>query len=420
MSVDVVLVVVGGAVLAIGMVSASLQRMWLSAPLVAAAAGVLLGPELLDVLRPGSLGPEMRVLEELARITLSVSLVASGLQMTRADLSTNAVRAGWLLTVGMVGMWAVTSLGAHLVLGLDPWVALLVGAILTPTDPVVASSLVEGRLPSANLPRWLRRSLQLEAGANDGLAVGFVIAPLLVLTWPDDDGAAIAAEVGQQVGVAVLAGLAVGALTARAVDVLDEHEEASTGFFLVSAIAMALLVLGLTHLLGGSGVLASFVAGVTFSLVVGEERAEELEEVQSGMERLMIVPVFLLFGALLPWDAWTALGWSGLAFAAWTVVLRRPGPAALALSRTRTPRAGVAFLSWYGPLGVAAIYYVALVHREGLAQYEEIFAACTLAIAASLVVHTLTATPGVMRYAGRGITETLRHPFRGSSDGWSP
>ena len=108
-------------------------------------------------------------------------------------------------------MWVLTSLGAWLVLDLSLWVGLLLGAILTPTDPIVASSLVTGRLAEANLPRWLRHSLQLEAGANDGLALIFVLVPALVLTLPVDDAGAIA---GEAVGQVVLA-LVVGRRSAR-------------------------------------------------------------------------------------------------------------------------------------------------------------------------------------------------------------
>lgn len=101
--------------------------------------------------------------------------------MTRADLRLIWKRAASLLAIAMIGMWLLTSLGAWLVLGLPLWVGLLLGAILTPTDPVIASTLVTGRLAEANLPRWLRRSLQLQSGANDGLALVFVLVPALVL-----------------------------------------------------------------------------------------------------------------------------------------------------------------------------------------------------------------------------------------------
>lgn len=413
MSVDLAFILVGASILALGLPSNIIKRLWLSVPLLALLAGVLLGPELLGVVRPDRLHGERKILEELARATLAVSLVATGLQMTRSDLRLIWKRAASLLTIAMVGMWLLTSLGAWLVLGLPLWVALLLGAILTPTDPVVASTLVTGRLAEANLPRWLRRSLQLEAGANDGLALVFVLVPALVLTLPGDDVGAIAGEAIVQVALALSVGAAIGAGAAKLVDLAEDHQATSEGFFLVSALALALLALGAVHALGGTGILGAFAAGLTFSLMLEERYAEQLEQTQEGLHHLLVVPVFLLFGSMLPWDAWIALGWSGLAFALWALVIRRPAAAALALAvaPVDTPRRGIAFLSWYGPIGVAAIYYALFVERYGLQEFERVFAAATLAIAVSVVVFSLSATPGVRRYAGRRARTTLRHPL---------
>ena len=411
MTVDDVLIVLGATLLAFGLPSTLVKRVWLSVPLLALGAGVVLGPEVLAVLDPAGLGDEHKVLEELARVALAVSLVGTGLQFTRGDLRETWTRGTALLTVAMAGMWMMTSLGAWLLLDVEAWVALLIGAILTPTDPVVASSLVTGRMAERNLPRRLRRTLQLESGANDGLALVFVLVAALVLSLPDDDAGTIAGEVAGQVGLALVGGAAIGLLAARLVDLAEDHQAASEGFFLVSALALALLALGSVHALGGTGVLASFVAGVSFSLALGERYAEELARMQTALEHLLVVPVFLLFGAVVPWDGWLALGWPGLVFAVWALVLRRPGPALLALRIARTPRRDAAFLAWYGPMGVAAVYYALFVERYRIEAYERIFAACTLAVAVSVVVFSVTATPGVRAYARRSPLTTLRHPL---------
>lgn len=410
MTIDTVLVVAGAAILALGLPSAIIKRLWLSVPLLAVAVGVLLGPEVLRVLDPASLGRERKVLEELARVTLAVSLVGLGLQVTRRDLRELWRRATSLLTIGMLGMWLLTSLGAHLLLDLPAWLALLLGAILTPTDPVVASTLVNGRMAEANLPRSLRRSLQLESGANDGLAVAFVLVPAMVL-GTSDGAAAIAEHVVKQVVIAVVAGAAIGFVAAKLVDGAEDHSAASVAFFLVSAFALALLTLGGVAAAGGTGVLGAFVAGVTFSALLEEEHAETLEEVQSGLEQLLLVPVFLLFGAMLPWEGWHGLGLAGVAFALWTLLVRRPPAAALALAVTSTERRDRRFLAWYGPVGVAAIYYVTFVEQYALEQYERLFSAATLAIAVSIVAFSVSATPGVRLRGGRSPFMPLRHPL---------
>jgi sodium/hydrogen antiporter len=410
-SLDLAIAVVGGTILLPGLFSTPLKRVGLSIPVVALALGVALGPEALGVVDAEEIAGEHRLLEELARFTLAFSLVATGLQFTRDDLRVNAARGGLLLVVGMTGMWLMTSLGAWLLLDLPVGLSLLLGAIVTPTDPVVAATIVTGRLAEANLPRWLRRTLQLEAGANDGLTLLFVLVPALLLTEP---GLGLAGAVGDAVWRVALAaglGLVLGMAAGRLTDLVTDRQEVGESFFFAVTIGLALLTLGLVHGLGASGVLASFVAGVAFSLAVGEQEAVQLESIQAGLERSLITAVFLLFGVLLPWDAWMALGWPALAFVAWVLVLRRPPAVALALAPTGTPRRGVVFAAWFGPLGVAAIYYATFSERYGFAEYERILGAATLAIAVSVVVHTLTAMPGVRRYAGRRARTTLLHPF---------
>lgn len=411
MELDIALVVLGGALLVIGLVSNALKRVWLSPPLAALVLGVLLGPEVLNVFIPTEVGDSPKLLEEIARIALSVSLVATGLQITRGDLRTNLRRTSMLIAVAMAGMWALTSVGAYLILDVEWWIALLIGAVLTPTDPVVASSIVEGPLAGENLPRWLCRTLQMESGSNDGLALAFVLVPALVLTT-SDGATGIGLEIAKELGIALGVGLLAGVLIGRIVLAIEAEEQASAGFFSISALAMGLAVLGGAHALGGTGILGSFVAGVTFAVVVGEDHVADFHDVQNSLERLVITPTFIFFGAILPWDDWKTLGATGLLFAAWVLVVRRPAPVVAALSPTDTPRRGVAFLGWFGPLGVAGMYYAAYAAELGIAEGDEIFAATTLAITASVVAHGITATPGVRRYAGRRATTTLRHPLR--------
>lgn len=418
MTLDVALVVVGAAVVGLGLFADALKRLWLSLPLVALVAGVLLGPQVLGVLDPDRVGDEYRLLEELARLTLAISLTSTALQFSRADLREVRRLATVLLTVVMAGMWVVTGLGAWLLLDVPFWVGALVGAILTPTDPVVASSLVTGRLAEDNLPRRLRRALQLEAGANDGLALVFVLLPALVISLPGGEVGTWAGEVAKEVGLALGVGAAVGAAAGALLRFSLSRETLEDTSFYAAALGLALLALGATHLLGGSGILAAFVAGLTFSLVIDREHAERIQEAQGGVERVLLVAFFLAFGALLPWSGWVDLGWPGLLFALWAVLLRRAPVAvpALALLPIRLGRRDAAFLGWFGPLGVAAVYYALFVERYGPERYGAIFAAATLAIALSVLVQTLTATPAVRRHGGRSPWTTLRHPLRREVD----
>ncbi|MDP8992429.1 MAG: cation:proton antiporter [Actinomycetota bacterium] len=410
MDIDVVLIVVGAAVLVLGLLSQLLKRLFVSVALASLALGVVLGPEALAVLDPVAIDDARHLLKELTRVGLAISLTAIGLQVTGEDIKANLAPAGLLLSFGMAGMWLMTSLGAGLLLDLPLGVALLLGGVLTPTDPVVASALVTGKLAEANLPRWLRRTVQIESGANDGLAVVFVLVPALVLTESAAGPLSLAGEIGKEVGLAVAIALPLGYLAGKGVNTANRWQAVEAAHVANLGVGLGLLALGSVHLLGGSGVLAAFVSALVFSLVLEEKLATRLEHLQDTVEKLFIPPIFVLFGVVLPWSEWTSLGWAGVVFALWVLLLRRPPVVPLVLAWS-VDRRSSAFLSWFGPLGAAAIYYSLLVERYELAQYPKLFGAATLAVTASIVVQSVTATPGVRRYARRSPLATLVAPL---------
>jgi sodium/hydrogen antiporter len=179
------LAAVGGLLLLLGVVGGLLkERTPISEPLIALLAGVLIGPAALGLLDLAALGNETLILEEAVLLTLGIALVGVALRLPVGYASGN-----WRLLVVLLGilmplMWIVSGLLVYLILGLPFWVAVLIGAIITPTDPVVASSIVAGGVAERNLPSSLRCAISAESGFNDGLALPFVVLPVLVLTEP--------------------------------------------------------------------------------------------------------------------------------------------------------------------------------------------------------------------------------------------
>ncbi len=415
--IDAALIVVGASLVVLGLLSRLIKRLFLSSVLLALLIGVAVGPEGLGIIAPTGTEQERRTMEELARVTLAIALMGAGLHVTRGDLRENARRCFSLLTLGMVGMWIVTGLGAWLLLDLPFWAGFLLGAILTPTDPVVASALVTGPLAEQNLPRGLRRTLQIESGANDGLALPFVLLAAFMLTMPHDEAVGEwALEAAKEVGLAVAIGLVLGYAAAKLTELSLRASDMEQPNLLGIGLALALLTLGLVHELGGSGILAVFVAALTFSGLLEEEVRERVEETQETVTKFFILPAFVFFGAILPWSDWVALGMPGLAFVAWVLLLRRPPVVPLALGATKTDRRSTGFLAWFGPLGVAAIYYATFIERYPIAERERIFAAASLAICGSILVHSMTATPGVRLLARRSPLATLAHPLDPKSE----
>jgi sodium/hydrogen antiporter len=391
------LAAVGGLLLLLGMLGGVLkERTPVSEPLVALLAGVLIGPAALGLLDLAGLGDQTVILEEAALVTLGIALVGVALRLPVGYASTH-----WRLLVVLLGvvmplMWLAGGFLAYLILGLPFWVAVLVGAIVTPTDPVVASSIVAGGVAERNLPAKLRHAISAESGFNDGLALPFVALPVLVLTEPPGEALThwlthtILLEITAGAAVAAIMGYAAGK-TLRWAEANETMERTS---LLTISLALSLTVLGVTELLHLNGVLAAFVAGVVFNWAGSSAAKESQEDIQEAISRFFDLPIFVLLGMALPWEGWLELGWKGPVLVVAVLLLRRL-PAVLALrpflAPLRSNTKGVLFLGWFGPIGAAALYYAAFSLRE--TGIEEVWVVGSLIICASVLVHGVTATP---------------------------
>jgi len=409
-SADRVLLVGGVALVLLALSSRIAKRFSLSPVLLALGAGVLVGPQVVGLIDPESVVTRGKLLEQLARVALALAVFDIALRTEPSDLRRNARRIGVLLVIVMPGMWLLTALGAGLLLGLPLALALVLGATLTPTDPGVASALVTGILPNRFLPRGVRMSLQVEAGANDGLALPFVLFGGLLATLPAGEVLGHwAVEVGRQVGIAVAAGVALGALTHWLTQAAGVSRLAEEDWFPLASTGVSVAVLALTHLLGGTGVLAAFVAGLIFSEGLPEDLRQPIHTVHRSVTKVALTVVFLAFGMVLPFHQWwPELGLGGLGFALWTLVMRRFPVGFPTLLASGTGPISSAFIGWSGPLGVAAIYYLVYIERYRLADYERLFLAGSLALTVSVLGQAVTsvlAVHGYSKMAGTKVGE---------------
>lgn len=403
-SLDIALAVMGATVVALGIASDALKRSPISEPMLAVAVGVAVGPVGLGWLALEEWGDPLLILEEAARLTLAVSLMGVALRIDPADLRALIRPVGLLLGLGMAIMWAVSSGVGALALGLGVLPALTLGAVVTPTDPVVASSIVTGRFARSHIAGPLRDALSLEAGANDGLAYPFVLLPILLLAHAPGEALSLWAVRGLLAGIALAAiiGLAVGWTLARVLRRAERRDLIGHHSLLTTTVALSLATLGAAKLAGADALISVFVAGLAFN--ARAERREEREEtdVQEAIGKLFTRPVFVLLGIALPWAAWAGELVAYAAFALGILVLRRP-LALLILSpalRRHMGRADVAFLGWFGPVGVAALYYATFAARE--TGDPALWPAASAAIVASVVAHGVTAAPLTRRHARAG------------------
>lgn len=396
------LVVVGGLVLVLGIFSGPINnRLPVSLPLLALLLGVVLGPVGFDLLDPARWGHRETIVEEAARLTLAIGLMAIALRLPPRHFLDQ-----WRPMVVLIGlvmplMWVSTGTLVYLMTELPLVTAFLVGAVLTPTDPIVASSIVTSASAKEGLPERIRHNLSGESGANDGLAYLLVLLPILFVTHTTGSPlrhwlmSTMLWEVG---GAAVLGGL-IGWGAGGLLRWGEKQGQMERTSFLAYTVALSLLVLGSAKMMGTDGILAVFVAGVAFdNVVAGRERAEEAD-IQEAVNQFFTLPIFTLIGLILPVGRWISLGWRGLFLVVAVLVLRRL-PAVVALRPWMRPLDRVPdalYVGWFGPIGVSALLYAMLALRR--VGDESIWVISSLVLCASIVAHGVTVTPLTRLYA---------------------
>lgn len=401
---DTVLWSAGALALVTGTLFAHLQRWSVSPPFLGLVVGVLIGPQVLGM---GSVPADeaIHVMKVAARLLLAIALMAVALRYPMEQVRGRAREVGLLLLLVLPVMAAVVGLGAAWLLELPLAVALTLGAALSPTDPVLASSIVTGAAAEEDIPAHDRQILSLESGANDGLAMPLVILAVawsLERPWGTEIGRAAWEVLG-----AILLGAVAGALSGWALRWADRHRQIGSPEQSFYTLALAALVLGASGPVGVDGLLGVFVAGLAHNLATTPADRRVEVAIDEPLSQFMVVPLFVLFGVVLPWGEWAVLGWAGLGVVAVALLLRRL-PVVLALHR---PLGGTwaraLWLGWFGPIGVAALYYLGHVHAEGVTD-SRVWAAGTLVVACSTVVHGFSAGPTRLAYGRRDATPDRR------------
>lgn len=394
---DVVLLAAGAVGIVVATFFRDLQRWSITPPMLGLLVGIVLGPQVMDALTiPG--GDEVHVLKVAARLLLAVALMAIGLRYPIDRMRERMGQVAVMILIVLPAMAAVLAAGATLALGLPLGVALVLGTALSPTDPVLASGIVTGEVAEQDIPARERQLLSLESGSNDGLALPFVI---LAIAWALDRP--MLTEAGRalyEVAAAVLIGIVLGVVAGRALRWAEAHREIGQSVRAIYTLVLAALALGASGLLQAGGLLSVFVAGLAHNHTSTDtDRAIEVG-LDESLNQFLVLPIFILLGAALPWSAWSDLGWGGVLFVLIALFVRRL-PIVLAVRRPlRADGMFASWLGWFGPIGVAALYYLGHADEHGVTD-PRVWAAGTLVIAVSTVIHGLTAGPARVAYRRR-------------------
>jgi NhaP-type Na+/H+ or K+/H+ antiporter len=343
------------------------------------AAFVVLGL----VLGPGGLGvveidPRSDFVGVVAVIALVLILFRDGLEV-EAEMLQKAWRPPLRkLVLAMPITCGLVACLTKLVTDLDWTESFLVGALLSPTDPVLSSNVVT----NPRVPRIVRHSLNLESGLNDGLALPAVLAFAYALD-PAKADFVWWQFVLRDVTLGFVVGIVAGFLASRAVP--RQHVR--------YGILVAFATYGLAHLVHGNGLIAVFVCAITLGILRRDIR-DSFDDRTDGLLQVVKLGIFVIFGSLLTLHGLFGDGAAAVAIVAFTLLVARPIAVLLALLGTRTDPVTRLFMGWFGPKGVATMTFSLLVLGEGLTHGERIFNIAALAVFASILAHGLSDKPG--------------------------
>ncbi len=367
------------ALVAASLVSELAARSILSTSVLFLVAGFVLGPGMAGALR---VGDDLGTLAVLAELTLFAVLFTDGMQVSLGDLRRAWHLPGRALLVGMPVTIALNAAAARGIAGLSWRDALLVGAALSPTDPVFAAALVGHR----DVPARLKGLLNVESGLNDGLALPVVLALLASARPGGAGGGGLALELAA--GIAL--GIAVPAIVVR-MERLRVFSAAEDWRPLL-AFAIGLVVLSGARLSGANEFLAAFAAGATVA-TVGPRLRDAFRRFGLLVAELLKLASLLLLGSLLTPELLASTPLRGYLFAAAVLFAVRPVALAVAippLRAARLPWREWATAAWFGPKGFASVTYGMLILTAGIPEGRELARLIGVTVAASVVLHSST------------------------------
>ncbi|MGM0451013.1 MAG: cation:proton antiporter [Pseudomonadota bacterium] len=419
-------ILIGTLLVMMGLRFHILQRLNLTSSLVYLIIGIALGPSVLGAFHFNPLKQAL-FLERLAELAVLLSVFIAGMKMPVPFRWSEWNAPLRLAFISMTISVALTAAFGYYMLALPLGAAILLGGILAPTDPVLATA-VQSRHMGDQDP--LRLTLTSEAGMNDGSASPFVVLGLVMLSIPasyDLIGAWILKDLLWSTLSALVVGLVVGNLLARIV--LKQRFFSRDGLLLDDFLGLGLIgvVYGICLLLGAWGFLGVFAAAVSLrqseqtlagvnevtddteaspeAPIPPEEPAQQQSRhVSEGslvfkepLERLSELVLVLLLGGMLFLDSWSFRA-VGLALVLFAII--RPVSVFLGLLGSGTPFRLQMLVGWFGVRGIGSIYYLMFAIVIGLPEdlAVELIHITLVVVALSIVVHGLTVKPMMSRW----------------------
>ena len=375
----VTLALVGLVIIIAALLSGLIDRSDLPQVAVFLALGAVLGPAGLGLLNVTLQSPIVVV---VATLSLVLVLFTDAVSLSLVEIRRNGRLAFLVLGPGTLLTAAMVAIIGWLLLGLAPAAAVILGAALASTDPIMLRGLI--RRPGLAEP--VRLALRLESGLNDAvlLPIIFVAMPFLLHRGPPSS--AEWARMGLEFFLlGPGAGIAVGLLGLSALDMIRRKVGVRRDYESLYSLGIAFTAYAAAEAVHGSGFLAAFAAGVTIAALDVELCDCFLEYGQTTAEMALLF-AFVLFGSSLIWSGFTVLNLPILLFAI-SVVLSRPIVFFVSLSGTRLDFRSRLLIAWFGPRGLSSLLLILVPVFAGAIGSQQLFEISCFVVILSVAVH---------------------------------
>ncbi len=388
--------VIAGGLLLYSLISGRLEGTIVTAPLVFIIFGFAVGPGGLDI---ANVDVGHSAIHFVAEFTLILVLFTDA---ARIDL--NRVRRDHnlplrMLIIGLpLAIATGTFIASQLFAAFSFWEAALLAALLAPTDAALGQSVVSAKA----VPVRVRQAINVESGLNDGFALPAVLLfAALASTQHGASGVSDWVRFGLlQVTLGPLAGVAIGYIGARLLDVAAERGWANTTFQGIGILSLAIFAYVAAELIGGNGFIAAFIGGMVFGNTIRHPCTFLFEFMETEGQLLMLI-TFLVFGATLLPDGIAHMNLTFFLYAVMSLTVIRMIPIAISLVGAGLRLPTQLFLGWFGPRGLASILFVLLILKESqVVHRNELLSITVITVALSALLHGVSAAP-LARLYGR-------------------
>ena len=404
---DLTPAIVAAAFVAFAVVSRRLSRSAVTGTMLFVALGVALGPEGFDLVDYARLAERFELLSLVLTGTLVIVLFTDASAINSSNWRDDILPAR-LLGIGLPVAIGLGWLLAAVLLGtLEIWEAAVLGTMLAPTDAALGKAVVSNE----RVPGRIRQALNIESGLNDGISLPLFLVFLETALVAEKSLAVseIFVTLLEQVGVALVVGLAVGWIGARAI-AWGRSSGAALGYWLeIAVVGLAVGAYAIATPLGGSGFIAAWVAGFAFGKWFVSTPDDPLPEFAEAFGDLLTMASFFVFGIFLG-PVLVDLSWQVVLYGVLSLVAVRVIAVAVALAGAQMRWQSVLYIGWFGPRGLATIILtIEVIDESTLNGASTIADAALFTVALSVLLHGATAWWGSNAYADFVETHPGRH-----------